>query len=154
MSDFHGDPNSAHQHWSRWEFGIEASPRKLPGKADVLDNARRYFAAGFTSEAGRVRCELFRTPRDVQRKRRATYYYLAIEIEGPPANDPLYREQVREDFARRFMEPGFGQSARLVMFRAQVLAGETEDGSPPEQLIVLPTLAVSRPASSATLERG
>lgn len=137
------NPNSANQRWSRWEFGIEANPRKLPPKDVVLENAQRYFAAGFKSQTGRVKVRLLRTPPDVQLLRRATYYYIVVQIEGPPVMDPGYRNAVRDDFTRRFMEPGFGPGARLVLFRPTLLAGDREDGQPPEQLIVLPTLAVA-----------
>ncbi len=134
-------PNSAHQTWSKWEFGVLANPRKLPSKTAVLDNARRYFAAGFKSDAGRISVQLLRTPDDVHHLRRATYYYLVVQIEGPPVTDPDYCRQVRVDFEQRFMQPGFGSGARLVLFRSQLLAGARDDGQPPEQLIVLPTLA-------------
>src|SRR5262245_321110 len=93
------NPNSQHQLWSRWEMGIEASPSKLPKKQDVIDNARRYFAAGFKSDAGRLTVKLLRTPTDVKLLRRATYYYITMLIEGPPASDPAFRLAVRRDFA-------------------------------------------------------
>jgi hypothetical protein len=140
------DPNSQHQRWSRWVFGIEASPRKLPSRLSVLDNARRYFAAGFQSTAGRVKCQLLRTPLDVKFARRATYYLLSIDIEGPPAHDPAYQKSVRQDFAKKFVAGGFGFSARLVKFEVQILAGDQQDGRPADQLLVLPTLVVSDPS--------
>ncbi len=142
MTDWTGNPNSQNQLWSKWEFGIEASPRRLPKKSDVEDNARRYFAAGFGT-AGKLAVKLLRTPTDATLLRRATYYYITVMIEGPPAHDPGYREYVRRDFTKKFVEAGFGQTARLVMFRCNIMAGDKQDGTPPEQLIVLPSIRLS-----------
>ena len=65
------DPNSQHQLWSRWVFGVE-SPKR-PEVQEVMDNARRFFAEGFKSTVGRVRCD-----------NQGHYYSLIVEIEGPP----------------------------------------------------------------------
>lgn len=124
-------------------MGIEASPRKLPPKAVVIDNARRYFAAGFKSQAGRLTVKLLRTPTDARLIRRASYYYISLLIEGPPASDPDFRAAVKRDFTERFVRVGFGPTARLVMFRCEIVAGDKGDGSPPEQLLVLPTIRLS-----------
>ena len=124
------DPNSEHQLWSRWTFGVEASPAKLPDVDECADNARRYFAKGFRSTIGRVRCD-----------RQGTYYVFVVEIEGPPGHDPDYADAVKRDFTERFMAQGFGPGARLVRFVVGVLAGDQQDGRPPEQLLVMPGLA-------------
>src|SRR5262245_45529018 len=138
-NEWTGDPNSQHQRWSKWEFGIEANPKKLPPKKDVEYNAAKYFQAGFGS-AGKMTVKLLRTPTDAKYLRRASYYYISLIIEGPPVHDPAFRAQVRADFEKRFMGAGFGHGARLVLFRCQLLAGDAEDGNPPEQLIVLPSI--------------
>jgi hypothetical protein len=48
---------------------------------------------------------------------------------------------VKRDFAERFMLKGFGLGARLVRFEARVLAGSKQDGTPREQLVVMPHIA-------------
>lgn len=126
------DPNSQHQLWSRWVFGIEANPNKLPSVEEVANNARRYFAKAFKSTVGRVRCD-----------QQGTYYCLIVEVEGPPAHDPGYVEALREDFTRRFMEQGFSHAAKLVRCDVGVLAGDREDGRPPDQMLVMPSMPVN-----------
>jgi hypothetical protein len=126
------DPNSQHQLWSRWVFGVEASPRKLPDVKECAENARRFFAKGFKSTMGQVRCD-----------QQGTYYCFIVEIEGPPVHDPEYRAEVKARFEEKFMRLGFGPSARLTRFHAGVLAGDKEDGRPPEQLLVMPTLRLT-----------
>jgi len=121
------DPNSQHQIWSRWVFGVEASPDKTPDVKECADNARRYFAKGFKSTVGRVRCD-----------QQGTYYCFVVEIEGPPGHDAEYADSVKQDFVERFMAPGFGPSAELVRFAVGILAGDQQEGQPPDQLLVMP----------------
>lgn len=126
------DPNSQHQRWSRWIFIVKAD-RKIPTEREARENFFRWCATGFQSTVGRGRCE-----------RRASwggiYYRFVIEIEGPPAHDPEYVESVKAQFQKHFMAKGFGQGAQLHRFRVILLAGDTQDGKPPEQMIVLPTI--------------
>ncbi|MGH7184698.1 MAG: hypothetical protein ACREIB_00235 [Pseudomonadota bacterium] len=126
------DPNSQHQLWSRWIFGVEASLAKLPPVKECADNARRYFAKGFQSTVGRVRCD-----------QQGTYYCFIVEIEGPPGHDLEYVESVKRNFVERFMAQGFGPSARLVRFEVGILAGDQQDGKPPDQMLVMPGLATT-----------
>lgn len=122
-------PNSVNQRWSRWSFTVAAEPPRLPDVSEVVDNARRFFAKGFQSHAGRVRVD-----------QQGNFYMIVVEIEGPPVHDLAYRDFVRSRFIEHFMWKGFGGSSRLTAFEAGLLAGSEEDGSPPAQLIVLPTL--------------
>lgn len=126
------DPNSQHQLWSRWIFGVEASPAKLPDVRECVDNARRYFAKAFRSTVGRVRCDA-----------QGTYYCFVLEVEGPPAHDPGYMTALKRDVYERFLVPGFGPSVRLVRCEVGVLAGDVQDGRPPDQFLVVPQLPVT-----------
>ena len=125
------NPNSQHQLWSRWTFGLQADVNHLPLVRDVRENARRYFAKGFQSHAGRVRIT----------KPDALEYVIEVEIEGPPAHDPEYRTHVKRQFIEHFMFKGFGYSARLVRFDVKPLAGYLQNGKPAEQWIVMPPLS-------------
>lgn len=125
------DPNSQHQLWSRWVFGIQADAGKCPPVDTCADNARRFFARGFGT-VGRVRCD-----------QQGTYYVVVAEVEGPPAHDPDYRAAVKRQFRERFLRAGFGDSARLVRFDATVLAGDRQDGAPPAQMLVMPHYSIS-----------
>lgn len=124
------DPNSQHQLWSRWIFGVAS------GKADdapgvplqlIIDNARRFFRQGFKTTIGQVRCD-----------KQGSYYTLIVEVEGPTAHDPQYRYHVKEEFEHRFMRPGFGPRATLRVFEVGILCGDQQDGKPPDQLLVMP----------------
>lgn len=123
------DPNSQHQVWGRWIFGVEAAPTKCPPVSECVDNARRFLAALLQSTVGRVRCD-----------QQGTYYVFVAEIDGPPPYDPDRRAWIKREFRERFMRQGFGHSARLVRFEAILLAGDSEDGKPPEQMLVMPFL--------------
>jgi hypothetical protein len=52
--------------------------------------------------------------------------------------DPAYTKAVRRAF-RRFVEQGWGSLA-LWNVRAEVLAGDAENGKPPAQLVVMPSI--------------
>lgn len=124
-------PNSAHQLWSRWTFGVEADPRKLPSFHECVDNFRAWVKIGFQSSAGRARL-IQPSP---------TAYVFQVEIEGPPATDPEFREHVKRQFIAHFMFAGFGFSASLVQFDVKILAGSRDDGTPADQMVVMPPLS-------------
>lgn len=137
-----GDPNSQHQMWGRWVFLVRAD-RKIPSEREARVNFIRWCAAGFKTTVGRARC-------DRRAGRAGIYYRFAIEVEGPPVHDPEYRAAVRRQFEDRFLFPGFGPGATLVRFEAGVLAGDTQDGRPPEQMIVMPTVNLLDPAPASS----
>lgn len=122
-------PNSQHQMWSRWIVGWEVEFNRLCPVREVRMNVRRYFAAGFGT-IGRFRVT----------KPNLWAYEVEVEVEGPPAHDPEYRERVKRQFIEHFLFRGFGLSARLVRFEVKVLAGDQEDGRPPDQMIVIPPI--------------
>lgn len=126
------DPNSTHQLWSRWQFGIKAHASKRPNFVIVAENARVYFKKLF-GVVGRARCD-----------QQDLHYLVTCEIEGPPAHDPDYVERVKQDFIERFMRQGFGPSARLERFEVMVLAGSKQDGQPADQLLVMPHFSVTK----------
>lgn len=122
------DVNSKNQMWSRWIFGIEADPSKTPFMKDCIENSRRFFAKLF-GRAGRARCEI-----------QGTYYVFTVEVEGVAAHDPDVQKAVTLQFMKDFMHKGFGHSAHLKTIVVSVLAGDRQDGTPPDQMIVLPFL--------------
>lgn len=125
------NPNSQHQMWSRWIFAVEPEAGRHPPRVSVLiDNMCRFSRAGFKSTVGRVRCE--HTER---------CYSMIVEIEGPPAHDPGYVASVKKEFIAKFMVPAFGSGARLARFEVGVLSGDKQDGTPPDQLLILPQLS-------------
>lgn len=125
------NPNSAHQTWSRWAFLIH-TPQGCPPLAEIQENARRYFAAGFRTHAGRINV--------VQYRDRGQWYTMVVcEVEGPPVNDTGYRDAVLKDFKDKFAAK-MGPGARVKGFWTTLLAGSPQDGRPSTQLLVLPEL--------------
>ncbi len=67
---------------------------------------------------------------------RALGYELIAEVEGAHATDPAYVVRVRQIF-RSFVDTNW--SRRVVFSQCmKILAGDAEDGKPPQQLMVLP----------------
>lgn len=122
------DPNSTHQRWSKWMFVIRAH-RKRPSKADIIDNARRFFALTFRSTVGQVMVDVWRNT-----------YTIYLVIEGPAAHDPSVQDAIERQFREHFICRGFGVGARLEKMEVGLLAGSREDGRPPDQLIVMPRI--------------
>ena len=122
------DPNTAHQLWSRWIFGIQSKSRR-PLVQDVVDNARRFLSIGLRSHIGRVRCD-----------EQAGFYSIICEIEGPPAHDVGFVEAFRKAFVNNFIKKGFGAGASLEKFTVGILSGDRQDGLPPEQFVVIPCI--------------
>ncbi|MEO8481091.1 MAG: hypothetical protein ABI634_02705 [Acidobacteriota bacterium] len=128
------NPNSTHQRWSAWTFVVQARADKRPARLEVVDNARRFFRAGFKSTVGRLQVEVT-----------GSRYVIAVQIEGPPCHDPAYRLHVAGEVRERFVRPGFGPGARLVQMDVRLLAGTAEDGQPAAQLLVLPSIYFDEP---------
>ena len=133
------DPNSSHQVWSRWTFVFRVrQDMSEVGVKEVTDNARRFFAAGFGSTAGRVRCDAQQIATPTPAQQGTWHVVVTLEIEGPPVHDPDLRTSVKADFREHFVKEGFGPSARFIDFSAGLLAGDVQDGKPPAQLLVMP----------------
>lgn len=118
------NPNSAHQLWSRWTFRVWGRPVPL---AEVEANVRRWLRMGFGS-VGRARVE-----ERIEQAR--SVVVIEAEVEGPPAHDPGYVLSVERQFAR-FVHQGWGPVATCRV-DVEILAGDTQDGTPPKQLVVV-----------------
>lgn len=121
------DPNSQHQLWSRWTFEIFSTKRQ--SLTEVLDNARRWLRQGFGS-VGHVRVS-----------KRIWSWVIIAEVEGMPAHDPDFVASVRRQFQHNFVELGWGRLG-WGRVKVEILAGDKQDGNPPSQLVVIPTVKV------------
>jgi hypothetical protein len=137
------DPNSQHQTWSVWSITVPwASCPKRPGLADIRENGRRFFRQLFRTDVGQMRVgELTRpaAPGAVPN----TPWALCIEcrVEGVAVHDPQLRAAAERQIRDHFLARGFGQAAAdQATVDAVLLAGDTQDGKPPQQVIVLPTI--------------
>jgi hypothetical protein len=120
------DPNSQHQLWSEWTFDIFEGGKHVPF-VELKPNAIKWLRKKFGS-AGRVRFE-----------EGPSGWKIIAQIEGVPAQDPNYVAAVKVQFANQFVLKGWGNLAKSRV-DVRTLAGDMEDGSPPTQLVVMPTI--------------
>jgi hypothetical protein len=66
------------------------------------------------------------------------YYVIVLEIEGVAAHDRALQAFVQRRFTEQFIVQGFGTHAMLSRYVVGVLAGDQQDGQPPDQLLVVP----------------
>jgi len=125
------NPNSMHQLWSRWTATItpEASRSSLD-HATVRDNCARFYRKAFGSVT-----ELCITDGPV--------WTVDCRTEGHPAHDRAYRAWMTGQL-RRFLLTGFGAQATIEL-TVTVEAGDRQDGTPPDQLILGPPPVVLDP---------
>lgn len=125
------NPNSAHQRWSFWQYRVYPAWNHRPDRATVQANCARFGRRAFGSaSAMRIVCRTDATGR--------LYWELSIRTEGHPVQDPLYSEWMHLQW-RRFLANGFGPTAEIHC-HARLEAGTREDGTPADQLIILPPL--------------
>jgi hypothetical protein len=124
------NPNSAHQRWSFWQYRIYPGGTKRPDFATVKQNAARFGLLLFGS-ASEMRV-VQKTDDDAR-----LYWEISVRTEGHPVHDPLWVEWVHAQW-RRFLVHGFGDSE--VLCHARLEAGDRQDGTPADQLIILPAL--------------
>lgn len=99
------------------------SAKRVPF-SEVRDNAARWLAKGF-GHAGQVRVT-----------EHVCCWRIECEVEGVPAHDPEYVRSVKKQF-NGFVSQGWGPLA-IGVVAVKVLAGDTQDGTPRAQLIVMP----------------
>lgn len=119
------DPNGAKQFWSEWRFYVRDAGKNVSRK-EVELNALRWLRMQFGS-VGTANIQ-----------RRPSGWRIRALVEGAPAHDPLYVEHIRLRFAR-FVFLGWGALASSVV-EAKVMAGDTQDGRPRPQMVVIPRI--------------
>src|ERR1041384_418336 len=125
------NPNSAHQRWSLWEYRVYPSQTHRPLYRDVKANCARFGRLMFGSASEmHVLCG-----RDEYGR---LYWEIKVRSEGHPVHDPRYVEWMHGVW-RQFFQNGFGQTCD-VWPHARLEAGDREDGRPPDQLIIMPSV--------------
>lgn len=121
------NPNSRNQRWSKWVFDVFPGDRR-PAFAVINLNAARFARRVFGSAGAQRVTELYRNGR----------YVITIEarVEGHPVHDPAYVEWMTAQWAR-WAQKGFGPTAVVVLVLAKLDAGDRQDGTPADQLIML-----------------
>lgn len=125
------NPNSANQVWSLWEYRVYPDALHRPDYTLVKENAARFGRIVFGS-ASQMRL-LYATD-----ERGRLYWEVAILTEGHPVQDQRYVWWVHQQWVK-FFQNGFGTACE-VFSHARLEAGDRQDGAPPDQLIILPTV--------------
>lgn len=128
------DPNSQHQLWSHWTFTVYEGGRHAP-YPEVCLNVRRWLRQGFGSMGelkAEERLQTARLPDGTPVPQ--TTYVIEVRVEGVPAHDPDYVASVRRQFLT-FIAKGWGPLGTGSV-QVKVLAGDRQDGTPRQQLIV------------------
>jgi hypothetical protein len=127
------NPNSAHQLWSLWQYRVYPDGTKRPTFQTVKTNCARFGRLMFGS-ASEMRI------RQATDDRGRLYWEVAVLTEGSPVHDPQYVAWMHATWDRFFRE-GFGVACEI-QHHARLEAGDRQDGTPADQLILLPPLAV------------
>lgn len=122
--------NGQNQKWSKWDFTLSsASFSKAITKAELQQNLNRFFAKLFGTSAIEIKALL-----------RGGKLKLKVLVEGGDIipHDPAYFEWIKAQ-STAFFVAGFGASTQVVI-EGKLVAGSKQDGTPNEQLVVLPTI--------------
>jgi hypothetical protein len=122
------NPNSANQLWSRWTLTVTPAFVQVRSFEEVKVNVTRFVRKAFGS-AGEMR--ITQTQRG---------YVVDIRVEGHPVHDPTLVAYYTNAFDR-FFKSGFGPKT-VVSVEAKLEAGSRQDGTPPDQLVMLPPIPV------------
>lgn len=119
----------------RLRFTDAANPAARRTEDELRTAWAQFVRKAFGTSAGQVRLE---------RKRRGPFALFGVElfaqarVEGVPAHDPVYRDRMKEAIVT-FFGSGYGPGTR-VHIDVRIEAGDQQDGAPPSQIVVLPTL--------------
>ena len=123
------DPNSQHQLWSKWTVTVTPpTAPKLRTMAEVETNAARFFRKAFGTA---TQCRILATP---------DFWTFEVRTEGHPVHDPAYADYMAQAFARFFTE-GFGVGTQVAT-ASKLEAGSRQDGTPADQMLILPTFVI------------
>jgi hypothetical protein len=129
------NPNSANQLWSKWVWfvrpakGVSAAGNVIPRTwNECLSNIARFGRKAFGSAS------------QMNVRQTGRGYIIEVLTEGHPVHDPQFVEHMRQSWDQ-FFKSGFGLSTTTKM-TAKLMAGSRQDGSPSDQLVVLPSLTI------------
>jgi len=120
------NPNSGNQIWSKWEFTVTPERKHLPFRL-VRDNCARFARKAFGSSSE-------------MRLTHSTSWHIEIRTEGSPVHDPHFEAYMSANW-RQFLSNGFGEKSHITII-TKLEAGSRQDGSPSEQLIIVPPIEI------------
>jgi len=122
------NPNSQNQLWSKWVWFVVPGTIKQRPFSNVRDNLARFGQKAFGSSS------------QMRIRQTGRGYIVEVLTEGHPVHDPQYVAWMRSNWERFFVS-GFGMGTTVKM-TAKLMAGSRQDGTPPDQLLIIPKLIV------------
>ncbi len=120
------NPNSAHQMWSKWTFTVRTD--RAPTVAQVRDNCARFGRKAFGSAT------------QMRISHTGSEWRIEARTEGAPVHAPDFVTFMYMSW-RRFLRHGFGHVS-TVTCDSTLEAGSRQDGTPADQLVILPVLVI------------
>jgi hypothetical protein len=124
------NPNSANQMWSKWTITIVPGKKIHRSYEEVKLNAARFIRQGFGSTT--------QVNIDEKLVNSVTTYGIMIRTERHPVHDPEFVAHCKKAFLD-FFTVGFGVGTKVTT-EVKLEAGSKQDGTPAEQLLILPTI--------------
>lgn len=131
------NPNSAHQRWSRWTFFIRPGGSVMPSFKDIKHAAALFGRLEFKS-ATEMNIQMVQSPLTGKKE-----IHLRIRTEGHPVHDPQFVQWMHGRWTR-WAERGFGPRTTCELIEAKLEAGDRQDGTPRDQLILMDHAALPR----------
>lgn len=122
------DPNSTNQRWSRWVFDVHTGGLRLQPFRDIKQAAAIFGRIRFGS-ASEMHVSIVHE--DGRRRVR-----IKVRTEGHPVHDPLFRVFMHREWTRWAIR-GFGNGTTCELVEAKLEAGDRQDGTPRDQLIIM-----------------
>jgi hypothetical protein len=131
-------PNSQHQTWARWTFVVHAyaHPLTMPDLEAVKQNCARFFGKLTRGGAALLNIEQVALPTSPGVSR----FVITLRWDNRQALDTNYQAEIGRLVGRFFAE-GFGPATTCHLKPVVIEAGDAEDGKPPAQLLIVPSLA-------------
>lgn len=121
------NPNSGNQRWSKWTFTITPGGAKRPPFAAVTANAARFGRTAFGS-ASQMKVDALA----------GGTVRILVRTEGHAVHEPAYVAWMTAQW-QRWAREGWGAGTTLTG-EAKLEAGSRQDGTPPDQLIIAPSI--------------
>lgn len=128
------NPNGQNQWWSLWKFRVEhkgLGTSKPVTREELKTNLGR-FARKMFGSAGTMAFDVLRGKLEIK---------ILVENAQGVAHDPAYCDYVRTQWTA-FLVAGFGPST-VVTMESKLMSGSRQDGTPSDQMVVLPSLALN-----------
>ena len=121
------NPNSKNQLWSKWTWTVYPG-RKVALPFEPLKQVIAKFTRGHFGSASQMRIT-----------EKLDHYIIELLTEGKPAHDYVFVDQITARF-QSFFKHQFGPGTQTSLSGPRLMAGSRQDGSPPDQMIILPSL--------------